>query len=393
MLDRMLGRRRRRPQRRARIRGGVDAGRGDPRHHRLHADLSAPLQSAQQSDGHRLAPQSVERDRRLGGNVRDHAVTNRLDHRRGSRRRSDRAARHRAQTAQRASGSPPPRSSSSPTSPTSRTSSIRASRGVSSIRRRLSRTFPRNRADFRIFHEADWYGTEKPAQQYFSTGDAVYWVVRNGLFPMTPAGSGLRTVLERDYDKTALLPTIDLTDSVWDVKRSGRADWWKPFMAMSNAWYRAVYRDFETEKKRERRQLQGIAAGRRSRKGRTIPRYYFADQVVTIRDRADFVKQLTTSSFSSARGLRRSGRRSFPRAGVVSRVVETANTAAIDVESFGQGFLVMSVTPHKYWTHPHRRHARPGRSSPTSPIRASSSRRGGITSRWSTATSWCASGC
>jgi len=114
----------------------------------------------------------------------------------------------------------------------------------------VARTFPPNRQDFRIFHEADWYGTEKPAQQYFSTGDAVYWVVRNGLFPMTPAGAGLRTVLERDYDKTALLPTIDLTDSVWDVKRSGRADWLKPFMGMSNAWYRAVYRPFEPEKKR-----------------------------------------------------------------------------------------------------------------------------------------------
>jgi hypothetical protein len=35
--------------------------------------------------------------------------------------------------------------------------------------------------------------------------------------------------------------------------------------------------------------------------------------------------------------------------GIVHRVVETANTASLDVESFGEGFLVMSVTPHKYW--------------------------------------------
>jgi len=32
--------------------------------------------------------------------------------------------------------------------------------------------------------------------------------------------------------------------------------------------------------------------------------------------------------------------------------VETANSATLDVESFGQGFLVMSVTPHKYWQSP-----------------------------------------
>jgi uncharacterized membrane protein YfhO len=30
-------------------------------------------------------------------------------------------------------------------------------------------------------------------------------------------------------------------------------------------------------------------------------------------------------------------------------VRESANDAMIDVESFGRGFLVMSVTPHKYW--------------------------------------------
>ncbi|HEY4642799.1 MAG TPA: hypothetical protein VII75_15765, partial [Thermoanaerobaculia bacterium] len=145
-----------------------------------------------------------------------------------------------------------------------------------------ARLFPKNRQDFRVFHEADWYGTEKPAQQYFSTADAVYWVVRNGLFPMTPAGSGLRTVIERDYDKTALLPTIDLTDSVWDVKRSGRADWWKPFMGMSNAWYRGVFRDFEQEKKRNRGNFKDSLPVA-FLEGPHYPRYYFADQIVTIR--------------------------------------------------------------------------------------------------------------
>ena len=211
-----------------------------------------------------------------------------------------------------------------------------------------ARSLPRNREDFAIFHEADWYGTEKPAQQYFSTGDAVYWVVRNGLFPMTPAGAGLRTVLERDYDKTALLPTIDLTESVWDVKRSGRAGWWKPFMAMSNAWYRAVYRDFEKEKKRNGGHFKDSMPVA-FEEGPHYPRYYFADQVVTIRDRADFVKQLTTSEFSSAVAFVQ--RPSFvPALGIVQHIVETANTATLDVESFGQGFLVMSVTPHKYWT-------------------------------------------
>ena len=210
-----------------------------------------------------------------------------------------------------------------------------------------SAEFPANRTDFRMFHEADWYGTEEIAKQYFSTGDAVYWVVRNGLFPMTPAGSKLRAAIERDYDKTALLPTVDFADSVWDVKRSGRGDWWEPFMAMSNAWYRGVYRNFDEERKRSRGDFK------RSLPVRFIetthyPRYYFADQVVTIHDRQDFVSKLSNESFS--RRVAFVGQPGFvPARGTVRPVSESANRAVLDVESLGQGFLVMSVTPHKYW--------------------------------------------
>jgi Bacterial membrane protein YfhO len=208
---------------------------------------------------------------------------------------------------------------------------------------------PKNRAAFRVFHESDWYGQEEIARKYFSTGDAVYWIVRNGLFPMTPAGHRVRTVIERDYDKTALVPTIDFTDSVWDVKRSGRTDWWQPFVAMSNAWYRGVYRNFEAEKKRVNGNMKA-ASPIDFQPLEQNPRYYFADQVVTIRDRRDFVAKLSKESFS--RHVAFVAEPSFvPARGTVRGYRETANTAAIDVESSGgDSFLVMSVTPHKYWT-------------------------------------------
>ncbi|HEY3055686.1 MAG TPA: hypothetical protein VGK31_07125 [Thermoanaerobaculia bacterium] len=211
----------------------------------------------------------------------------------------------------------------------------------------LASKLPPNRADYRLFHEADWYGQEEVARQYFSTGDAVYWVVRNGLFPMTPVGWKVHTVLERDYDKTALLPTVDLVASIWDVKRSGREDWYQPFMAMSNAWYRAIYRTFEEEKKR---------VGGNFKKAKPVgfideghnPRYYFADQLVRISDRHDFVKKLSTSSYSRRAAF--VGVPTFvPAKGVIRSVRETANDTFLDVESFGRGFLVMSITPHKYW--------------------------------------------
>jgi hypothetical protein len=207
--------------------------------------------------------------------------------------------------------------------------------------------FPPNRADFRVFHEVDWYGSEETARKFFSTGNAVYWVVRNGLFPMTPAGSKIRTVIERDYDKTALLPTIELTDSVWDVKRSGREDWWEPFMAMSNAWYRGTYRDYEVERKRvngDFKQAMPVQFIETTH----WRRYYFADILVTIHNRQDFVNVLSKQSLSPRVAFIKYPN-FVPAGGDVLNVRETANRATLDVDSRGKGFLVMSVTPHKYW--------------------------------------------
>lgn len=212
----------------------------------------------------------------------------------------------------------------------------------------IVRTLPAKREPFRIFHEADWYGQEDPAKKYFGTGSAVYWVVRGGLFPMTPAGHGFSMVMERDYDKTALLPTIDFTTAVWDVKRSGRTDWWRPTMAMSNAWYRAEYRDFAKEKKRVKGKMQN-ALPIRFVETEHYPRYYFADQMVNVKDRVEFADRLSKGSYSDRAAFVTSGA-FVPARGIVHGYRETANTAAIDVESFGKSFLVMSITPHKYWT-------------------------------------------
>jgi hypothetical protein len=209
------------------------------------------------------------------------------------------------------------------------------------------RRFPADRHAFRIFHEADWYGNESPANKYFATGDAVYWIVRNGLYPMTPVGHGLSMVMERDYDKTALIPTIELTNAVWSIKRSGRPDWWRPVMAMSNAWYRAEYKPFDEEKKRVKgrmKEAQPVTFAEVDH----APRYYFADQVVTIRNPDDFAKKLSKGSYSARVAFVEMA--SFvPAPGVVTEWRETPNTATIDVESEGKAFLVMSVTPHKYW--------------------------------------------
>ncbi len=154
--------------------------------------------------------------------------------------------------------------------------------------------------------------------------------------------------MEPDYDQMLLLPTVDLLDSIEDVKSCVGDDWYEPFLAFSNAWYRGVYRPFEAERARTRGNFRDSLPVV-FLEGAHYPRYYFADQVVTIRDREDFADKLCEESFSSAVAF--IARPAFtPARGVVRQVTETANRATLDVESFGQGgLLVMSVTPHKYW--------------------------------------------
>jgi hypothetical protein len=211
----------------------------------------------------------------------------------------------------------------------------------------LARTLDPDKRDYRIFHEADWYGTSQTARKFFGTGDAVYWIVRNGLFPMTPAAWGFRTVLERDYDKTHLHPTIDLTDALWKLKRAGAKHWREAAMEMSNARYYTEYRDFDQERKRVRGQYKLAQPVDMIRVPRN-PRYYFADSIVTIASPEQFVQKLTKERFRP--GVAFVSFPSFaPAPGKVLGKRERANAIELDVETSGRGFLVLTVTPHKYW--------------------------------------------
>jgi uncharacterized membrane protein YfhO len=116
---------------------------------------------------------------------------------------------------------------------------------------------------------------------------------------------------------------------------------------MASVRYRGIYKPFEPEKKRVKGKMK-TAEPVQFVEVEQQPRYYFADQIVTIRDRRDFVNKLVDGSYS--RSVAFVKQPSFvPARGIVHGVHETANTARLDVESFGNAWLVMSVTPHKYW--------------------------------------------
>jgi hypothetical protein len=204
------------------------------------------------------------------------------------------------------------------------------------------------RNQYRIFHEADWYNSSEIAKSYFSTGDAIYWIVRNGMFPMTPATWGYSTILERDYDKTALLPTVDLVDSVWKARDKGQKQWGEIFMAMGNGRYRGNWIPLEEARKKARGNFKHADPVRFEDVGGT-PRYFFASRLLRYASLADFQKQIIAGVWAPGTVFVASGEAFTPGQGTVDSVAETANTATIKVSAASKSFLYMSVTPNKYW--------------------------------------------
>ncbi|HEX7828701.1 MAG TPA: hypothetical protein VF787_03560, partial [Thermoanaerobaculia bacterium] len=78
------------------------------------------------------------------------------------------------------------------------------------------------------------------------------------------------------------------------------------------------------------------------------PRYWFARQLIPIRDRHDFVASLLKTKYVPGMTFIE-GEAFTPAPARIRGVRETTQSATLDVEASGRAFLVMSVTPHKYW--------------------------------------------
>lgn len=204
------------------------------------------------------------------------------------------------------------------------------------------------RDGYRIFHEVDWYGRSKTARSWFSTGDAVYWVVRNGMFPMTPANDLYRTVLERDYDKTAMKHSVDLVHTMFEVRDRGRKDWASIFMSMSNARYRSRYRSSVAvvgTSKREVDPIRMVDEGER-------PRYSIATGVRRVDDLAELVDTIVEEGSEPGTawiiGTDSSGGVAGS-SGSVELIEEIFSGADLRVNASSPAVLVSSITFHPNW--------------------------------------------
>ncbi len=207
--------------------------------------------------------------------------------------------------------------------------------------------FPANREAFRIFHQAAWETRSTAALTYLAPHPDLPWIYRNALLPVMPASWGLQAAIEIDFDMTALLPSADFARSAWELSTVRPADWTRMVSSMSNVWYRGVYRDPREALRLaggDLRAIEPVAFVENEH----FPRYYFADELIAIRSREEFVVRLASRPFRP-RAAFVTGPAFNPSTGRVLAWSESHNDARLDVEADGRAFLVMSVTPHKYW--------------------------------------------
>jgi hypothetical protein len=209
------------------------------------------------------------------------------------------------------------------------------------------RQFPANRDDFRIFHVAGWATESKRASFYLQSRPEAYWILRNGLTPETPAAYGLRTAIGLDFDTTELAASRYFTQAVFTLREQKTEDWLNIAVAMSNIRYVGMYRRPEEAIAQAGGVLRNIQPVKFV-EGRSYPRYYFASEMAEARDVDEFVRKLVAGRYSREVAFVGSGA-FVPARGVVRSVQEWTNGARIDVAAAGRAYLVMSVTPHKYW--------------------------------------------
>ncbi|HSP33590.1 MAG TPA: YfhO family protein, partial [Thermoanaerobaculia bacterium] len=197
-------------------------------------------------------------------------------------------------------------------------------------------SIPPLRNDVRLFHQPDWYGAAPIARAYFDRPE-MYWVIRNGAFPLFNATWGIATALNRDIDRTSLLPSAAFIDAMHTL-RTRMPRWYEPLMLMTNAGYRAMYVPLQQGGSGESvRPIVFVPA-------QTNPRYYFADSVAPARE---FVPRLAAGKWT--RRIAFVDGVAAVADGQVVRVAERSNAAQLSVRSTGDALLVISITRHKYW--------------------------------------------
>jgi hypothetical protein len=194
----------------------------------------------------------------------------------------------------------------------------------------------KRRGTARLFHEAD------VRENHFSApapgrGEQRYWILRDGLYPKLPALWSVPTVLEPDYDLTQLEPTRNLYTAmvVAGKIRGGKIP--EVFRKISNVGTIARHSDVSGSSPIE---FEPVGP---------YPRYYFASRLVRVGDLREFIQAVATDDWRDTDAFVDFDVSAAPSVGEVRAVQERFNSIDLDVHVKGPAFLVIGMTPHRYW--------------------------------------------
>lgn len=174
------------------------------------------------------------------------------------------------------------------------------------------------------------------------------------MHPRLPGAWGFKSVLESDYDMTNLLATTDLQEALYEVRDRTESDRFsETILAMSNVGAILVYDD-EAERRilaTPPEELRVDEVTPVHAMGRRYPRFFFADTLMQIGSVDEFVARVAQQDIAAeARAIAyvefepvKVGK------GRVERARESSNSATLTVQSDDPAYLVISITPHKYW--------------------------------------------
>jgi hypothetical protein len=210
--------------------------------------------------------------------------------------------------------------------------------------------FDSDRGNYAVLHRGEWL-SPSASQPLMLKRLLGAWNYRNGIAPFSLAGWGVRSILEVDFDETALLPTHDMLAAMEKLGDSGFPQWGEAFGAIANVRYIVDYRS--ASQALDAPDIEHTAPVRLTRIPNTGT-YYFAQEIST-RDPGDFMKSpgihrpiaFVTSPLPP------------PGKGRILHVAERANSATIDIECEGNAMLVATVTRQKYWAATIDGHAAP----------------------------------
>jgi hypothetical protein len=203
------------------------------------------------------------------------------------------------------------------------------------------------RHTYRIFALGDWTSGAERRQAYLQRRPHYFLLQRNALLGLSPATWGIRGVMQVDYDLTVLQSTADFVRGAWGLKER-TPQWLNYVAAMSNIRYLGYFQSIDEAIRRsggDARTLEPM----RYIEGLAYPRYYFATQMGRVRGVDEFIQAIASGAYDRQAAFV-DDEPFAPAPGRVLRWAETNNRILVEVESDGVGFLVASVTSHKYWT-------------------------------------------